>query len=80
MDKIWQRYNNLVRFATTTNRTSNFSISPIMIIFAVTNLLHQDNELSEEATTEDFSVVQQEGQREVQRIDSDFDKMLRDKR
>ena len=22
MDKIWQRYNNLVRFATTTNRTS----------------------------------------------------------
>ena len=51
-----------------------------MIIFAVTNLLHQDNELSEEATTEDFSVVQQEGQREVQRIDSDFDKMLRGKR
>ena len=38
--------------------TSNFSISPIMIIFAVTNFLHQDNELSEEATTEDFSVVQ----------------------
>ena len=22
MDKVWQRYNNLVRFATTTNRTS----------------------------------------------------------
>ena len=60
--------------------TSNFSISPIMIIFAVTNFLHQDNELSEEATTEDFSVVQQEGQREVQRIDSDFDKILRGKR
>lgn len=29
--------------------------------------IYQDNELSEEATTEDFSVVQQEGQREVQR-------------
>ena len=42
--------------------------------------IYQDNELSEEATTEDFSVVQQEGQREVQRIDSDFDKMLRGKR
>ena len=29
--------------------------------------IYQDKELSEEATTEDFSVVQQEGQREVQR-------------
>lgn len=42
--------------------------------------IYQDKELSEEATTEDFSVVQQEGQREVQRIDSDFDKILRGKR
>jgi len=30
--------------------------------------IYAENELSEPATTEDFSVVQQEGNREVQRI------------